>query len=84
MNQPYKKHLKPYLLIGGVSGFLVYWVTNWIYLSSSIANMTFYERVEYFFTVRGLTLFLSQSLAYLFKYNIYFDSSLFITFSVHF
>lgn len=71
MNQPYKKHLKPYLLIGGVSGFLVYWVTNWIYLSSSIANMTFYERVEYFFTVRGLTLFLSQSLAYLFKYNIY-------------
>ena len=71
MNQPYKKQLKPYLLIGGVSGFLVYWVTNWIYLSSSIANMTFYERVEYFFTVRGLTLFLSQSLEYLFKYNIY-------------
>lgn len=71
MNQPYKKQLKPYLIIGGVSGFLVYWVTNWIYLSSSIANMTFYERVEYFFTVRGLTLFLSQSLAYLFKYNIY-------------
>ena len=71
MNQPYKKQLKPYLIIGGVSGFLVYWVTNWIYLSSSIANMTFYERVEYFFTVRGLTLFLSQSLEYLFKYNIY-------------
>lgn len=71
MNQPYKKLLKPYLLIGGVSGFFVYWVTNWIYLSSSIANMTYYERVEYFFTVRGLTLFLSQSLEYLFKYNIY-------------
>lgn len=71
MNQPYRKKLKPYLLIGGVSGFLVYWVTNWIYLSSSIANMTYYERVEFFFTVRGLTLFLSQSLVYLFKYNVY-------------
>lgn len=71
MNQPYRKKLKPYLLIGGVSGFLVYWVTNWIYLSSSIANMTYYERVEFFFTLRGLTLFLSQSLVYLFKYNVY-------------
>ena len=71
MNQPYRKKLKPYLLIGGVYGFLVYWVTNWIYLSSSIANMTYYERVEFFFTLRGLTLFLSQSLVYLFKYNVY-------------
>lgn len=71
MNQPYKKQLKPYLLIGIISGFLIYWVSNWIFLSPTMENMGIYEKIDYFFTNEGFTFFLKQSVEYLFKYNHY-------------
>ena len=57
MNQPYKKQLKPYLLIGIISGFLIYWVSNWIFLSPTMENMGIYEKIDYFFTNEGFTFF---------------------------
>lgn len=69
MNQPYKKQLKPYLLTGIILGFLINWIGNWFFLSSTLENMDFNEKIQFLFSTEGITTFLSQSLMYLIKYN---------------
>lgn len=69
MNQPYKKQLKPYLLTGINLGFLINWIGNWFFLSSTLENMDFNEKIQFLFSTEGITTFLSQSLMYLIKYN---------------
>lgn len=69
MNQPYKKQLKPYLLTGIILGFLINWIGNWFFLSSTLVNMDFNEKIQFLFSTEGITTFLSQSLMYLIKYN---------------
>lgn len=69
MNQPYKKQLKPYLLTGIILGFLINWIGNWFFLSSTLENMDFHERIQFLFSTEGITAFFSQALLYLLKYN---------------
>lgn len=69
MNQPYKKQLKPYLLIGIILGFLINWIGNWFFLSSTLENMDFNEKIQFLFSTEGITTFFSQALLYLLKYN---------------
>jgi len=69
LNQPYKKQLKPYLLTGIILGFLINWIGNWFFLSSTLENMDFNEKIQFLFSTEGITTFLSQSLMYLIKYN---------------
>lgn len=69
MNQPYKKQLKPYLLTGIILGFLINWIGNWFFLSSTLENMDFNERIQFLFSTEGITAFFSQALLYLLKYN---------------
>ena len=69
MNQPYKKQLKPYLLTGIILGFLINWIGNWFFLSSTLENMDFNEKIQFLFSTEGITIFFSQALLYLLKYN---------------
>ena len=69
MNQPYKKQLKPYLLTGIILGFLINWIGNWFFLSSTLENMDFNEKIQFLFSTEGITTFFSQALLYLLKYN---------------
>lgn len=69
MNQPYKKQLKPYLLTGIILGFFINWIGNWFFLSSTLENMDFNEKIQFLFSTEGITIFFSQALLYLLKYN---------------